>query len=460
MQSFIFTDRQEPTKSDVLKRIKNFREIYEPFEVEKSASQAERCVQCGDPYCSASGCPLSNYIPHWLKKSAENDLEYAFKLSNESSPCPEIFGRICPQDKLCEGACTLNDDGYGAITIGSIETSITERGFEAGYKINFPGITSDKKVAVIGSGPASLSAAHFLLRAGIKVEMFEKDDRPGGLFTYGIPGFKLNKEVVEKRFDILKNAGLTLHLNCEVGKDITFDSLKNDFDALFIGVGASQSKLIKLNGEDSKGVVLAIEYLRDVQKKIFENKAVASTDVSDKKVLVIGGGDTAMDCVRTALREGASSVTCAYRRDEKNMPGSKKEVNNAKEEGVEFLYNASPTELLTENNSINGVSFLKTELGDPDESGRQRLNEISGSDFDFSADIVILALGFDQQALPFIDDSIARDKWGSLVVNECYETSSEMIYAGGDCIRGADLAVTAARDGREAAFDMIGKLLG
>jgi glutamate synthase (NADPH/NADH) small chain len=402
---------------------------------------------------------LSNYIPHWLKRVAENDLSYAFKLSNESSPCPEIFGRICPQDKLCEGACTLNDDGYGSITIGAIETSITERGFEAGYEINFPGITSSKRVAVIGSGPASLSAAHFLLRAGIKVEMFERDDRPGGLFTYGIPGFKLNKEVVQKRFDLLESAGLTLHLNCEIGKDISFETLKSDFDALFIGVGASASKPIKLEGEDSKGVILAIDYLRDIQKKLFANSENATTNVRGKKVVVIGGGDTAMDCVRTALREGASEVICAYRRDEANMPGSKKEVNNAKEEGVEFLYNASPTALITKEGIIEGVCFLKTQLGEADSSGRQRLREVEGSDFEEKADIVILALGFDHQPLPFIDKEIQRNEWGGLVVNEHYETSTSLIYAGGDCVRGADLAVTAARDGREAAFDMIGKLL-
>jgi glutamate synthase (NADPH/NADH) small chain len=268
---------------------------------------------------------------------ASQDLAQSFKISNESSPFPEILGRICPQDKLCEGACTLNDDGYGAITIGAIETAITEQAFEAGIELAFPGITTDKKVAVIGSGPAGISAANFLLRAGIKVTMFERDSVPGGLLVWGIPGFKLEKDVVKRRFDLLQKAGMELKLGCEVGKDVTFESLQKEYDAIFIGVGASKSNTAGLPGEGANNVINAIDFLRDIQAKLFGQTQQPIVDVSGKKVVVIGGGDTAMDCLRTSLREGAASVSCIYRRDESNMPGSKKEFLNANEEVSSLL---------------------------------------------------------------------------------------------------------------------------
>jgi len=293
MQTFINQKRQTPAKADVLGRLKNFNEIYTKFDVAQAAEQASRCVQCGDPYCSANGCPLSNYIPHWLKTIAAKDVALSFKLSNESSPFPEILGRICPQDKLCEGACTLQQDGYEAITIGSVETAITEEAFARGLRIKFPTEFTDKKVAVVGSGPASMSCANFLLRAGIQVEMFERDDRAGGLLTYGIPGFKLEKDVVQRRFDLLQNVGMKLHTNCEVGKDITIEKLKLDFDAVFIGVGASQSNDLRLEGEDAKGVYNAIDFLRHLQKELFGVTGDLDIDLTEKNVVVIGGGDTA-----------------------------------------------------------------------------------------------------------------------------------------------------------------------
>lgn len=461
MQTFIKVDRNEPQKDDVLSRIKHFNEIYTKFSVEKAASQAERCVQCGDPYCSAIGCPLSNYIPHWLKSMASQDLAQSFKISNESSPFPEILGRICPQDKLCEGACTLNDDGYGAITIGAIETAITEQAFAAGIEPEFPGITTDKKVAVIGSGPAGISAANFLLRAGIKVTMFERDNVPGGLLVWGIPGFKLQKDVVARRFEILTKAGMELKLNCEVGKDVSFESLQKEYDAIFIGVGASKSNVAGMANENATNVVNAIDFLRDIQAKLFGQKTTPVVDVAGKKVVVIGGGDTAMDCVRTSLREGAASVQCIYRRDESNMPGSKKEFYNANEEGVEFTFLATPKAINVADGKVSSVTFAKMELGEKDESGRQRVQEVAGSDFDVEADVVIMSLGFSHQAMTFLDKSgIELNKWGGFEVKENYETSKALVYAGGDCVRGADLAVTAARDGRTAAFDIINKLLG
>ncbi len=461
MQTFIKVDRNDPQKDDVLSRIKHFNEIYTKFSAEKAASQAERCVQCGDPYCSAIGCPLSNYIPHWLKTMASNDLALSFKISNESSPFPEILGRICPQDKLCEGACTLNDDGYGAITIGAIETAITEEAFKSGIELDFPGITSDKKVAVIGSGPAGISAANFLLRAGIQVTMFERDSVPGGLLVWGIPGFKLEKDIVARRFDLLKKAGMELKLNCEVGKDVTFESLEKEYDAIFVGVGASKSNSAGLVNQDAENVVNAIDFLRDIQAKLFGQKTTPMVDVSGKKVVVIGGGDTAMDCVRTSLREGAASVSCIYRRDEGNMPGSKKEFYNANEEGVEFTFLATPKAINIADGKVSGVTFAKMELGEKDESGRQRVQEVAGSEFEVEADVVILSLGFSHQEMPFADKAgISLNKWGGFEVKENYETSKAFVYAGGDCVRGADLAVTAARDGRTAAFDIINKLLG
>jgi len=338
MQNFINVDRYTPEKEDTLSRIKHYKEIYSKFTPAKAGVQASRCVQCGDPYCSSMGCPLGNYIPHWLKAIANDDLESAFKLSNETSPFPEILGRICPQDKLCEGNCTLNDDGYEAVTIGSIETAIRERAFDKDYKLDYPGITTDKKVAIIGSGPAGISCATFLLRAGIKVDMFEKDSIAGGLLVWGIPGFKLEKSVIARRFSLLEEAGLTLRVNCEVGKDIALSKLQVDYDAVFVGAGASKSNSSTLENSDNQNAINAIDFLKDVQSKLFGLKDKLDIEIANKKVVVIGGGDTAMDCVRTSIREGASSVKCVYRRDEANMPGSKKEFVNANDEGVEFEF--------------------------------------------------------------------------------------------------------------------------
>jgi len=460
MQTFIKIDRSEQNKKDVFTRIKNYKEVYETFSIEKAASQSSRCVQCGDPYCMALGCPLDNFIPHWLKSTAEDSLQNSFKISNETSPFPEILGRICPHDKLCEGNCTLEQDGYRAVTIGAIETAITERGFEAGFEIDFPGITTNKKVAVIGSGPSGISAANFLLRAGIKVTMYEKDKVAGGLLVWGIPGFKLDKSVVERRFKILQNAGLELITNCEVGKDISFEEIRKTHDAVYIAVGASKSNSLKLENEKAKGVVFAIDFLRGIQSKLFNDNSNKFYSVKDKKVIVIGGGDTAMDCVRSSVREGAKSVRCVYRRDEKNMPGSKKEYINAGEEGVEFTFLASPKKInVDKNNRVKSVTFVKMKLTNSDESGRQKVQEIKNSEFEEEADVVVLALGFSHQKLSFLKESnIELNEWGGLKTNENKMTSLDMVYSGGDCVRGANLAVSAARDGRDAAFDIIKKL--
>ncbi len=455
MQNFIKVDRLDQEKEPVLERLRGYKEIYKKFTTSKAANQAERCVQCGDPYCSAVGCPLGNYIPHWLKTVAEGEHELAFKISNESSPFPEILGRICPQDKLCEGACTLGDDGYGAITIGAIETAITHNGFGMGYEILFPGITTDKKVAIIGSGPAGFSAATYLLRAGIEVVMYEQDEKPGGLLTYGIPGFKLDKSVVAHRYKILEKAGLTLKLGCEVGKDISFKEIKKSFDAVFIGVGSREGRLAAIEGEDHERVLLSLDFLSAVQKKNFGETLSKRFDVRGKNVVVIGGGDTAMDCVRTSLREGADNVACIYRRDADSMPGSQKEFVNAKEEGVHFLFNRAPKSFDLESNI---VTLLKTELEFSEDTSRPKLNVIRGSESNYQADVVILALGFSNQDKTYLEGVKSGD-WQEVVVDSEYRTNDAKVYAGGDCIRGADLAVTAARDGRDAAIKMINELL-
>ena len=459
MLRFFDLERIEAAKRNVVERIRDFDEIYEIFRSDKAAEQSDRCIQCGDPYCH-NGCPLHNFIPQWLRATASKDLEFAFHLSNESSPFPEVMGRICPHDRLCEGSCTLND-GYGAITIGSVETYISEEGFKRGLRPRFSKKKSGKKVAIIGAGPAGLSAATFLLREGVDVEIFDKQNRPGGLLTYGIPGFKLNKRVVERRIEILKEEGAIFHQNTEVGRDIGFDTLLEKFDALFIGVGATKGRRPGINGEDARGCYLAMDFLVDIQKKLFGEEREKAIEVKDKNVVVIGGGDTAMDCVRTSLREKAASVKCLYRRDAHNMPGSRKEYINAKEEGIEFEFNASPKEILkNEKGEVIAVRMVKTKLGEPGEGGRQKVEEIPGSDFTVSADIVIFALGFDPVPYPFLaENGIETDRWGGIMVDENYETTRAGIYAGGDCHRGADLVVTAVRDGREAARAMVRKLI-
>jgi glutamate synthase (NADPH/NADH) small chain len=460
MRDFLYTGRIDPNKRLVVERVKDFKEIYEVFDGHNAASQSERCIQCGDPFC-LNKCPLHNYIPQWLKSVAEKDLEFAFKLSNEPSPFPEVMGRVCPHDRLCEGDCTLND-GHGAITIGSVETFINEEGFKQGLKPDFPGITTDKKVAIIGAGPAGLSAATYLLRSGIAVTMYDRADRAGGLLTYGIPGFKLDKKIVERRVNLLKDAGMELVLDTEVGKDITFDEIASKHDAVFIGIGATKGKGARIGGEKSDNVYLAMEYLTAIQRKNFGLKYDKALDFKDLDVVVIGGGDTAMDCVRTAKREGAKNVTCLYRRDAHNMPGSRKEYKNAMEEGVEFTFCASPKEIVVgDDNKAVGVNMIKTVLGAKDESGRQRMEEVKGSEFQVKADVVIMALGFDPEAPAFLaENGIETNSWGGIVIDENHQTTTAGIYAGGDCYRGADLVVTAAYDGREAARSIVKSLLG
>jgi len=460
MREFLTIERIDPTKRGVVQRLKDFSEIYEPVEPYEASAQSDRCIQCGDPFC-LNKCPLHNYIPQWLKAVAEKDLKFAFNLSNEPSPFPEVMGRICPHDRLCEGDCTLND-GHGAITIGSVETFINEEGFKNGMKPFFPGITTDKKVAIIGSGPAGLSAATYLLRSGISVTMYERSEHAGGLLTYGIPNFKLDKKIVDRRVGLLVEAGLKLVLNCEVGKDIEFDEIADSHDALFLGLGATKAKTANIAGDHASNVFVSMEYLTAIQRKNFGLSYDKKFDFKDLEVVVIGGGDTAMDCVRTAKREGAKNVTCLYRRDAHNMPGSQREYKNAIEEGVDFSFHASPKEVLVnEHGKAVSVHMAKTVLGSRDASGRQKMEEVKGADFNVNADVVIMALGFDPEVPAFLaENGIAVNGWGGIVIDEKFQTTTSGVYAGGDCYRGADLVVTAAYDGREAARAMVKSLLG
>ncbi len=460
MQNFTKLERIDPLKRGSNERKKDYNEIYDIFKAQDASSQAERCVQCGDPYCH-NKCPLHNYIPQWLRGIAKKDLDLSFKLSNETNPFPEITGRICPQDRLCEGDCTLEQDGYGAITIGSIETYISEKGFQKGLKPEFADKMSDKRVAIVGSGPAGFSCATYLMRAGIQVEMFEKSNRPGGLLTYGIPSFKLEKEVVFRRFEFLTEAGMKLHLNVEVGKDIDLEDLIENYDSVFIGIGAEKSKHANIAGENGKGVMMAIDFLKHTQQKLFGEDYDSYHNVKDKNIVVIGGGDTAMDCIRTSLREGAKSVKCLYRRDMINMPGSKKEFKNAKEEGCEFVFNASPKEVILSDNEVIAIGMQETTLSKKDENGRQKVEIIEGSEYRVDADVVIFALGFNQVNPDFLSQNgIETNEWGEIKAGEFMESSKNFVFTGGDCFRGSDLVVTAAEDGKIAAREIARKLLG
>ena len=458
MLNFTKFERVNPEKRDVLQRLKDYKEVYQVFTKHRAIEQADRCMQCGDPYCH-TGCPLGNYIPAWLKQTATKNPELAFALSNQTSPFPEILGRICPQDVLCEGACSLNT-GHGAISIGAIETYISENAFEKGIKPEFKAQKNGKKVAIIGSGPSGISAATFLLRRGFEVEMFERANRAGGLLMYGIPGFKLNKETVTRRINWLIEAGMKLHLNCEIGKDKKVSDLEEEFDAIYLGIGATSSNKVNIEGENASNVHFAIDFLTGIQKRNLGDKNVECINVEDKRVVVIGGGDTAMDCVRTSVREGAQTVKCLYRRDEVNMPGSKKEVVNAKEEGVEFVFNVSPKSIKVENDLAVGVELLETSMSKSDTSGRQKVVLIEGSEYLEDADVIILALGFSPEVPSFLKElNVETNSWGGIVVDSNFKTSNKKVYAGGDCQRGAHLAVTAAVDGREAAKTIIKELL-
>ncbi len=457
---FLEVGRFDPQKKSIEERKISFVEIYGEYNQTEASNQAHRCLDCGNPYCEWK-CPVHNYIPDWLKLVNEGNIIEAAELCHETNSLPEMCGRVCPQDRLCEGACTLND-GFGAVTIGSTEKYITDKAFEMGWQPDMTYRTwTDKKVAIIGAGPAGISCADVLTRSGVKSHVYDKHEEIGGLLTFGIPEFKLEKKVVKKRRNILEGMGVEFFLGKEIGKDIQFKELYQDYDAVFLGMGTYTSLEGGFKGESLINVYKALDYLISNTNKLLKigKNYDNYINLRGKNVVVLGGGDTAMDCNRTALRQGAKSVKCLYRRDEKNMPGSKREVINAKEEGVEFEFNIQPIEILG-NKSVEGIKVVRTELGEADQNGRRIPVPIPGSETIIKADAVIVAFGF--RASPadwFKDFNIATKNNGLVLAAEeqkyKFQTSNEKIFSGGDMVRGSDLVVTAIWEGREAAKSII-----
>ena len=461
---FLDVGRFDPSKKDPEERKIEFVEIYGEYNQVQASNQAHRCLDCGNPYCEWK-CPVHNYIPDWLKLVNEGNIMEAADLCHSTNSLPEVCGRVCPQDRLCEGACTLND-GFGAVTIGSIEKYITEKAFEMGWKPNLSHRKwKNKKVAIVGSGPAGIACADILTRSGIKSHIYDKNEEIGGLLTFGIPEFKLEKSVVRRRRKILEEMGVDFHLGVEIGKDIPFQQIYDDNDAVFLAMGTYTSLEGGFAGEKLPGVYKAIDYLISNTKKLLNMDTGKSEYINfkNKKVVVLGGGDTAMDCNRTAIRQGAKSVTCLYRRDEQNMPGSRREVKNAKEEGVIFNFNIQPIDILGEK-KVDGVKTVRTMLGEPDHNGRRIPIPVPDSEKIYDADVVIIAFGFRASPADWFDDFDIKIKKNGLVVAEenqdfKFQTSNKKIFSGGDMVRGSDLVVTAIWEGREAGKSIIKYIL-
>ncbi|MBF9035905.1 FAD-dependent oxidoreductase [Rhodobacterales bacterium HKCCE2091] len=481
MLKFVTVGKAMPEKRPADERRDDFEEIYGEYAGEKAAEQASRCSQCGVPYCQ-SHCPLQNNIPDWLRLTAEGRLQEAYEVSQATNTFPEICGRICPQDRLCEGNCVIEQSGHGTVTIGSVEKYITDTAWEKGWvKPIAPAMERSESVGVIGAGPGGLAAADRLRRAGLKVTVYDRYDRAGGLLTYGIPGFKLEKPVVMQRVEQLKNGGVEFVLNCNVGDDLTFDEIRAKHDFIVIATGVYKSRDLQAPGVGATGVIRAIDYLTASNRKSFGDEVPefesGELSAEGKRVVVIGGGDTAMDCVRTAIRQGATSVKCLYRRDRANMPGSQREVANAEEEGVEFVWLSAPKGFTsggsqqgavqgvavegTEIGKIAGVMVQRMRLGQPDASGRQSPELIEGSDYLEDADMVVMALGFEPEDLPKLwgADGLEVTRWGTVKADfRTHETALPGVYAVGDIVRGASLVVWAIRDGREAADAILDKI--
>ena len=461
MLKFVKIDKENPSKIPASKRVKSFDEIYARYASEKAEEQASRCSQCGVPFCQVH-CPLHNNIPDWLKLTAEERMQEAFEISSSTNNMPEICGRICPQDRLCEGNCVIEQSGHGTVTIGSIEKFITDKAWEEGWVKKIEPVEEKKEsIGVIGSGPAGLAAAEELRKKGFQVTIYDRYDRPGGLLIYGIPNFKLEKEIVVRRTDRLKESGIKFELNCDIGKDISFEEIKNKHDAILIATGVYKFREINLNNSNFHNVVPALDFLIASNKTGLKDKvedfANGRLNAEGKNVVVIGGGDTAMDCVRTAIRQGAKSVKCLYRRDKTNMPGSQREVQNAIEEGVDFQWLTLPTEY-SGNGSLKNVRTVQMQLGEPDESGRRKPEPKEGTEKDLDVDLVIEALGFEPENLPklFNKEELTVTRWGTLKINyRNMMTSMEGVFAAGDIVRGASLVVWGIKDGRDAAKNII-----
>ena len=457
MLKFVKIGQQTPPKRGVDNRKDDFNEIYDEFITQKAQEQSSRCSQCGVPFCQVH-CPLSNNIPDWLKLTAEGRLKEAYELSQSTNNMPEVCGRICPQDRLCEGNCVIEQSGHGTVTIGSVEKYITDSAWENGWvkpiSINHE---KEQSIGIIGAGPAGLAAAEQLRKNGYQITVYDRYDRAGGLLIYGIPNFKLEKHVVERRTKLLKDGGIKFEQNFEVGKDATLEQLRKKHDAILIATGVYKPREVNLPGNDLDNIFPAMEFLTASNKKGLGDKVElfdkGVLNAEGKDVVVIGGGDTAMDCVRTSIRQKANSVKCLYRRDKDNMPGSAREVANAEEEGVEFVWLSSPKEFKGKN-KIEKLVVDQIQLGDPDESGRRRPEIKQGSEFEIKADMVIKALGFDPENLPLLFDAqeLQVTKWGTIKTDfDTMETNIRGVFAAGDIVRGASLVVWAIKDGRDAA---------
>jgi len=457
MLTFVKIAQQSPPKRDCTKRKEDFNEIYNEYVNEKAKEQSSRCSQCGVPFCQIH-CPLSNNIPDWLKLTAEGRLEEAYILSQSTNNMPEVCGRICPQDRLCEGNCVIEQSGHGTVTIGSIEKFITEKAWSEGWVKPIKTKHQRKQsVGIIGAGPAGLACAEELRKLGYKVTIYDRYDRPGGLLIYGIPNFKLEKFVVERRTKLLKKSGINFIQNFEVGKNSTLKEIRSKHDAILIATGVYKPREVDINGNNLGNIFSAMDFLTASNKKGLGDKVKlfddGTLDANGKDVVVIGGGDTAMDCVRTSIRQNAKSVKCLYRRDKENMPGSAREVNNAEEEGVKFLWLSNPKEFYGKNN-VEGIVVEKIKLGAPDDSGRRKPIIQENSEYNLKSDLVIKALGFNPEDLPklFNEDKLEVTKWGTLKIDfESMETSIPGVFAAGDIVRGASLVVWAIKDGRDVS---------
>ena len=460
MLKFTKIGQQTPPKREVDTRKKDFNEIYDEFISEKAKLQSSRCSQCGVPFCQVH-CPLSNNIPDWLKLTAEGRLQEAYQLSQSTNNMPEVCGRICPQDRLCEGNCVIEQSGHGTVTIGSMEKYITDNAWEQGWVKPIEVVNEKKQsVGIIGAGPAGLAAAEQLRKDGYQITIYDRYDRPGGLLIYGIPNFKLEKFVVERRTNLLKESGIKFELNFEVGKDQTLDQLRKKHDALLIATGVYKAREINIPGSDLDNIFPAMEFLTASNKKglgdqveLFD-KGILNAEGKD--IVVIGGGDTAMDCVRTSIRQKAKSVKCLYRRDKENMPGSAREVANAEEEGVEFVWLSSPKEFKGKN-KVEKILVDKIELGEPDETGRRKPKIKDGSQYEINADMVIKSLGFDPEDLPnlFGNSNLKVTQWGTIKADfDTLQTNLDGVFAAGDIVRGASLVVWAIKDGRDASLSI------
>jgi glutamate synthase (NADPH/NADH) small chain len=460
---FLDIPRKEPDKLPLEVRTTEFREIYSQYSAEAASQQAGRCLSCGIPFCEWK-CPVHNYIPNWLALINDGKLFEAAELSHQTNSLPEMCGRICPQDRLCEGACTLND-GFGAVSIGAIEKYITDEAFKQGWKPDMSRVVrTTKRVAIVGAGPAGLGCADILVRNGVTPVVFDRYPKIGGLLTFGIPPFKLEKQVVDKRREMMETMGVEFRLNVDVGRDIEIERLLEEFDAVFLGMGTYTYVKGGFAGEDLPGVYEALPYLiSNINRELgIAHNGAGFTDMRDKRVVVLGGGDTGMDCNRTAIRQGASSVTCTYRRDEDNMPGSRRDYKNSKEEGVSFLFNRQPIEIVG-SDRVQGVKLVQTRLGEPDARGRRVPEAVPGTEETIDADAVIIAFGFlPSPASWFADEGIALHGNGRVRVSAAppqrFQTTNPRIFAGGDMVRGSDLVVTAVFEGREAAHGILNYL--